>query len=125
MRVRSLQRRCFITALFAVVLSPVAVYAQQSERMRRVGALFGWPETDPATRAIVNAFTQALEHYGWVEGKNIRIEYRFAAGDPTLFKTYASELVASSPDVIIASTGTAVVALRDQAHYPHRRGTTP
>src|SRR5215813_372746 len=107
MRVRSLQRRCFITALFAVVLSPVAAYAQQPGRMRRVGALFGWPENDPATRAIVNALTQALKHYGWVEGLNIWIDYRFAAGNPTLFKTYASELDALSPDVIVASTGTA------------------
>ena len=62
----------------------------------------------------MTAFAQALERFGWVEGKNIRIDYRFAAGDPALFKTYAAELVGLSPDAILASTPPAVVALRSR-----------
>ena len=60
------------------------------------------------------AFAEALSRYGWVKDKNIQIDYRFAAGDPALFKTYAAELVGLVPDVILASTLPAVVALRQQ-----------
>jgi putative tryptophan/tyrosine transport system substrate-binding protein len=63
---------------------------------------------------MVTAFAQALGRLGWVEGKNIRIDWRFAAGDPTLFKSYAAELVGLSPDTILASTLSAVAALREQ-----------
>jgi putative ABC transport system substrate-binding protein len=57
---------------------------------------------------------QALGRFGWVEGKNIRIDYRFAASDPVLFKTYAAELVGLAPDAILASASSAVAALRQQ-----------
>ena len=69
---------------------PLAGHAQQPERMRRVGWLIPWSENDPQTRASVMVFAQALGRFGWVEGRNIRIDYRFAAGDLTLFKTYAA-----------------------------------
>jgi putative ABC transport system substrate-binding protein len=111
---RSLGRRTFITALGGVVLWPLAGRAQQPERVRRLGVLMPWSENDPVAQASVNAFAQALAGFGWVEGKNIRIDYRFAAGDPTLLKTYASELVGSSPQVILASTPQAVAAVRQQ-----------
>jgi putative ABC transport system substrate-binding protein len=62
---------------------------------------------------LVTAFTQALAGFGWVEGRNILIDYRFAAGDRTLFKTYAAELVGLSPDAILATTPPAVAALRE------------
>src|SRR5271166_5448866 len=93
---------------------PVAGHAQQPERVRRVGVLLGFSENDPFTQGIVSAFAQALAGFGWVEGKNIRTDYRFAAGDPALFKTYAAELVGLSPDVILGSPGTVVPALREQ-----------
>jgi len=75
-----------------------------------------FPENDPLAQAMVTAFTQALPRFGWVEGKNIRIDYRFAAGDPTLFKTDAAELVGLRPDAILAGTPQAVAALRQQTH---------
>jgi putative ABC transport system substrate-binding protein len=62
----------------------------------------------------MKAFAQALGRLGWVEGNNIRIDYRSAAGDPTLFKTYAAELVGQSPDAIPATSSAAVDALRKQ-----------
>jgi putative ABC transport system substrate-binding protein len=62
----------------------------------------------------VNAFAQRLERFGWVPGKNIQVDYRYASGDPNLFKTYAAELVGGSPDAILASSTPAVAALRQQ-----------
>jgi putative ABC transport system substrate-binding protein len=82
--------------------------------MRRLGVLMPFPENDPLQGAIVTAFAQAVGHFGWVEGKNIRIDWRFAANDPALFRTYAEELVGLSPDVILASTPPAVFSLRNQ-----------
>jgi putative tryptophan/tyrosine transport system substrate-binding protein len=93
---------------------PLAGHAQQPERVRRIGVLIAFPENDPNTQALVTAFAQALGRFGWIEGKNIRIDYRFAAGDPALFKTYAAELVGMSPDAILATTPPAVAALREQ-----------
>jgi putative tryptophan/tyrosine transport system substrate-binding protein len=65
-------------------------------------------------RASVTAFVQALRRFGWVEGQNIRIDYRFAAGDPTLLKAYAAELVGMSPDAILTGGSAAVAALQQQ-----------
>jgi putative ABC transport system substrate-binding protein len=115
MQPRSLGRRVFITVVGAAAW-PLAGHAQQPERIRRVGVLMPFPEFDPKTQAIVTAFSQALGRFGWVEGKNIRIDYRFAAGDPTLYKTYAAELVGLSPDVLLAGASPAVSPLRQQTH---------
>jgi putative ABC transport system substrate-binding protein len=112
--IRSLRRRAFITVLAGAAAWPLAGHAQQPERVRRVGVLMPFPENDTDTQALVTAFARALERFGWVEGKNIRIDYRFAAGDPTLFKTYAAELVGLSPDAILASTPPVVAAVRQQ-----------
>jgi putative ABC transport system substrate-binding protein len=109
-----LKRRAFIAVLGGVAAWPLVGHAQQSEQVRRVGVLNAFPENDPVNRASVAAFVGALEHLGWVEGENIRIDYRFAAGDPTLFKTYGAELVGLSPDAILASNTPAVAALRQQ-----------
>ena len=73
-----------------------------------------YPENDPRAQAFVTAFAQALGRFGWVEGENIRIDYRFAAGDPTLYKTYAAELVGLMPHAILAEASPAVAALREQ-----------
>jgi putative tryptophan/tyrosine transport system substrate-binding protein len=110
-----MRRREFIAlAGGAAVAWPLAGRAQQPERVRRVGVLLPSPENDPITQAFVTTFALALERFGWVEGKNIRFDYRFAADDPALFKTYAAELVGLSPDAILASTPPAVVALHQQ-----------
>jgi putative tryptophan/tyrosine transport system substrate-binding protein len=108
------RRRGFITVLGSAAVWPLAGHAQQPERLRRVGVLIAFPENKPSAQAFVTAFAQALGRFGWVEGKNIRIDYRFAAGNPTLFKAYAAELVGLSPDAILASTMPAVAALRQQ-----------
>jgi putative ABC transport system substrate-binding protein len=89
-------------------------HAQQPERVRRVGVLIAFPESHPFAQAFVAAFRQALGRLGWVDGKNIRIDYRFAAGDPALFKAYATELVNLGPDALLASTAPALAALQQQ-----------
>ena len=109
-----MRRREFITILGGTLARPLAGHGQQPERIHRVGVLLPFPENDPVTQAIVAAFAQALGHLGWSAGENIRIDYRFAAGDPALFKTYAAELVGLSPDAILASTPQAVAAVRQQ-----------
>jgi putative ABC transport system substrate-binding protein len=110
-----MRRRDFISLLGGAVAAwPLASRAQRAERVRRVGVLIAFPEDDPFARAYVTAFAQGLEQLGWINGRNIRIDYRFAAGDPALFKAYATELVSVTPDVILASTGPALVALRAQ-----------
>ena len=114
MQAQTLGRRRFIAILVGAVAWPLAGHSQQPERIRRVGVLIDRPEDFPPTCATVAAFGSTLADFGWVEGKNIRIDYRFAAGNPTLFKTYAAELVGLSPDVILASTTPGLAAVREQ-----------
>ena len=110
-----MRRREFVQLAAGEAMAwPLAGHARQPEHMRRIGVLIAFPENDPFTQAIVTAFAQALGRFGWIEGKNIRTDYRFAAGDPALFKTYAAELVGLSPDAILATTPPAVAALREQ-----------
>jgi len=107
-----MRRREFLALVSGAAAWPLGARAQQ--RVRRVGMLIGFSENDPFTQRIVSAFARALAGFGWVEGKNIQIDYRFAAGDPTLYKTFAAELVGLAPDAILASPVPGVAALRQQ-----------
>ena len=111
-----MRRRGFIAVFGGAAVWPLAGSAQPAERLRRLGALMGFSEQDPFARNIGSAFTQALGRFGWVEGKNLRTDYRFAAADPALLETYAAELVSLAPDAILASPAPAVAALRQQTH---------
>jgi putative ABC transport system substrate-binding protein len=82
--------------------------------MRRIGVLMGNPSKDPVGQALATALMQGLRALDWHEGDNLRIEWRWAGGVPALFQRYAGELVALSPDVILAQTSPAVVALRQE-----------
>jgi putative tryptophan/tyrosine transport system substrate-binding protein len=106
-----MKRREFITLLGGGAAGwPLAVRAQQPERMRRIGVLTsGAIADDPDGRARSAAFLQGLQQLGWTDGRNIRIDYRWGAGDADNLRKYAAELVALAPDVILAS-GTATVA---------------
>jgi putative ABC transport system substrate-binding protein len=105
----------FIILLGSVAAAwPLAGHAQQPERVRRVAVLIGFSENDPFAQRLLSAFADALGRFGWVEGNNIRIDYRFAAGNPTLYKTYAAELVGAVPDAILAAPAPALAALREQ-----------
>jgi putative ABC transport system substrate-binding protein len=108
-----MRRREFIT-LFggAAAAWPLAARAQQAERVRRIGFLQGLAENDPEAEARGKAFRQGLAALGWTEGRDIWIEYRYAAGDATRIKAYAAELVNSGPDLIVANGSPVVAALK-------------
>jgi putative tryptophan/tyrosine transport system substrate-binding protein len=113
MQLDQLKRREFITLLCGTAVAwPLAARAQQPGRMRRVGLLVGLAEDDPETKSRVRAFRLGLRDADWVEGRNIRIDYRFSAGDPARAKQYAAELVSLSPDVIVGNSTPVLSALR-------------
>jgi putative ABC transport system substrate-binding protein len=108
-----MRRRHFIMLLGgAAAIWPLAARAQQPERMRRIGVLMNLAVGDPEGEARSAAFLQALQQLGWSDGRNIRIDYRWAAGDASLFQRYAEELLALAPDVILAAATPSVQALQ-------------
>ena len=108
-----MKRREFITLLGGGAAAwPVVARAQQSERMRRIGVLMSGSADDPAALAQISAFAQGLQEHGWSVGVNVRIDYRWGAGDVDHFRKYAAELVALAPDVILATAGSIVAALQ-------------
>src|SRR5215831_6078789 len=108
-----MKRRQFITLLGGAAAAwPLAARAQQPERMRRIGVLLSAVESDPRGLEYITAFAQGLAELGWIVGRNVRIEYRWGAGDLDRFRRYAAELVALSPDVVLASAGSIVGAFQ-------------
>jgi putative ABC transport system substrate-binding protein len=104
-----MKRREFITMLGgAAVAWPVAARAQQGEPMRRIGVLMYLAADDAEGQARLAAFTQAMKQLGWSEGRNVRIDTRWATADD--IRRHAAELAALAPDVLVAGTGTATVA---------------
>ena len=96
-------RREFITLLGSAAAAwPLAARAQQPARMRRIGMLLGFAESDPELPARLAAFRHSLERLGWKEGHNVRTEYRWGAGDPTRMRVHAKELIGTSPDILVA-----------------------
>ena len=98
----TMRRRQFITLLGGAAAAwPLAARAQQPTRMRRIGVLVGLAEDDPEIRARLAAFRQGLEKRGWSEGRNVRIDFRFAPASAQM-QVLAKELVALQPDVILS-----------------------
>jgi putative ABC transport system substrate-binding protein len=107
------RRREFITLLgCAVTAWPLAARAQQPAQVRRIGVLMPFAEDHPVGQARVAAFLQGLRQLGWTDGHNVRIDYRWSAGDSDNIHKFASELIALGPDVVMAFTSAAVTALR-------------
>jgi putative ABC transport system substrate-binding protein len=110
-----MKRREFITLLGGgTVVWPLAVRAQQGERMRRIGVLMPQAADDPEYQARLAAFLQGLQELGWTVGRNVRIDYRWGAGDAERIRRYAAELAALAPDIILA-TGASTVGPLQQA----------
>jgi putative ABC transport system substrate-binding protein len=111
-----MRRRQFITLLGGATVSsaawPLAVRAQQAERMRHIGVLLPYAADDAETQTRMGAFLQALALSGWTIGRNLRIDIRWAAFDPERMRKHATELVALAPDVILAHANAAVGALQ-------------
>jgi putative ABC transport system substrate-binding protein len=109
-----MRRREFMTVLGGAAIGwPLAARAQ-GERMRRIGVLMGIAESDPARQSFVTAFTEALQELGWSSGRNIRIEYRWGAGDAERIRNFARELVEMQLDLIVGHTTPVVAALKAQ-----------
>src|SRR5215475_10754943 len=107
---RHTKRREFISLLGGAAAWPLKVRAQQVDRVQQVGVLMGPAESDPEAQSEVAAFRQGLQKLGRT-GRNVRIAYRWAAGDANRMRTLARELVALQPDAIFAVTTPAVTAL--------------
>ena len=107
-----IRRREFIVLLGGAASWPLAARAQQGERMRRVGALMNLATDDPMGQVRVAAFVQGLQAAGWWDGRNVRIDTRWAGADPANYRKYAAELIALGPDVVLASTTAAVAQLQ-------------
>src|SRR5437016_3606107 len=105
-----MRRREFITLLGGAAAAwPLAARAQQPERMRRIGVLMSADEDDPEGKAQLSGFSQELAALGWTDGRNLRTEIRWGGGNVNRARTFAKELVALQPDVILAQ-GTPVTA---------------
>jgi putative ABC transport system substrate-binding protein len=98
---------------------PFAARAQQPDRVRRIGVLSAYAETDPLQRGYSGAFQRGLRDFGWINGRNIRVDYRWSAGDVARMRALAAELVGLSPDVILTTnTPTTSAALQETRTIP-------
>jgi len=109
------KRREFITFLGGAVAQPLAARAQQGDRMRRIGALMGYAESDPEAQAHIVAFREQLQKLGWTQGRNVQIDTCWAAPDDAESRQRcAKEIVALQPDVILSNTTPTTTALLQQ-----------
>jgi putative tryptophan/tyrosine transport system substrate-binding protein len=108
-----MRRREFIAGLTGAISWPLVARAQ-GERMRRIGMLVGLAENERDDQANLSALREGLAKLGWIEGRNMRIDVRFGAGEPDRIRAYAAELVDLAPDVIFANGGAAASALQQR-----------
>jgi putative ABC transport system substrate-binding protein len=106
-----MRRRDFITLFGGAAAWPVVARAQQREPNPRIGVLMNSAADDPDGQARLGGFRQGLQEFGWMDGRNVRIDYRWAKYDGDR-RSYAAELVALTPDVIMASTSSSVAFLQ-------------
>ena len=111
-----MKRRAFITLLSGATIAwPLAARAQQTERVRRIGVLMGWPESDSEAQSEFAAFVQELRKLGWADGRNLRIDSRWAMpAHPESMHRFAKELVALQPELILSQSTPATAALLQQ-----------
>jgi putative ABC transport system substrate-binding protein len=109
-----MRRREFIAGLGSAAAWPVVAQAQQSDRVRRIGMLMAFDETDPEQKRLRSAFTQALADLGWTDGRNVRMDLRWGASgaDIDRIRTLAQELVGLQPDIIVTGSTPATIALQ-------------
>jgi putative ABC transport system substrate-binding protein len=103
-------RREFITLLGGAAAWPIAARAQQAERVRLIGVLVASAADDSVFQARVAAFQQGLAQLGWTDGRNVRLDIRWATTNADALRRHAAELAALAPDVLVAATGTATTA---------------
>ena len=112
-----MRRREFITLFGGAAAWPLAARAQQPDRVRRIGVLMGYAETDREGQAFVAAFREGLQKLGWAENRNMRIDYRWATpDDANSIQRSAKELVALQPDLILSNNTPTTAAMLQQTH---------
>ena len=107
-----MRRREFIVGLGGSAAWPLAARAQRGDRVRRIGVLMGRDENDPVAKTRLSAFTQALAHLGWTDGRNVRMDLRWWGGDINRIRALAQELVGLQPDIILATSTVSTAALQ-------------
>jgi putative ABC transport system substrate-binding protein len=112
-----MRRRDFIAGIAgAAAIWPLAARAQLSEKMRRVGVFSVLAADDPDSKTGTAAFDQELERLGWSEGRNVHIDYRFAAGRLDRYSSLTQELIALKPDVLVVQSTPATAAMQSETH---------
>jgi putative ABC transport system substrate-binding protein len=107
-----MRRRQLLGILGGAAVWPVASKAQQASPARRLGVLMGYAEGDPLAKVLLTDFTQALSEFGWIKGRNLRMDVRWAPGNTDLMHTFARELVSLQPDVILTNSTPVTAALK-------------
>jgi putative tryptophan/tyrosine transport system substrate-binding protein len=108
-----MRRRDFMKAIAGSAAGwPLAARAQRPERMLRMSVLLGLAQQDPEAIARVKAFQLGMRDFGWIEGRNVQIDYRFAGNNQDSINRNVTELVQLAPDVIVANTTPILAALR-------------
>src|SRR5262249_45217420 len=110
-----MRRRDLIGLLCTAAIWPLAARAQPAERMHRIGVLMFQPRDDAGAQAELAAFTRALADFGWVEGRNIQLDVRWAGSDAEIVRSRARELVAHKPDLLISRSTPTTAALKAEA----------
>ena len=108
-----MRRREFIAAVGGAVAWPVAAWAQQPDRFRRIGVLMSLAEDDTEGQQWLSIFRQSLGELSWVDGRNLSVQHRWAAGNLETARAHAADLIALKPDVAAQST-TALIALKEK-----------
>jgi putative tryptophan/tyrosine transport system substrate-binding protein len=109
-----MRRRDFIGGLGATVAWPLAARAQQSDRVRQIGVLLADEENDPEMKVWISGFLQGLRELGWTDGRNLRMQVRWAAGNVERMRMFAKELVELQPDVIVGSSTPVTAVLQHE-----------
>ena len=110
-----MRRREFVSLLCgAAVAGPIAAGAQQRERARRIRVVMGYPESNPNAQLQVAAFRQQLRKLGWVEGENVRIDFRYGADDPNRIRALATELLDLGPDLMVSNSNLVTSILQSE-----------
>jgi putative tryptophan/tyrosine transport system substrate-binding protein len=114
-----MRRREFIAGIGSAAAWPLAAVAQ-SGSTRRIGVLMSSSESDLEYQNFIKIFVRQLQDLGWMDGRNLRIDYRWAAADPDRLETFAKELVELKPDLLVSQNTPTTAALLQQTRTPNR-----
>src|SRR6476661_3186836 len=110
-----MRRRDFIMLAGGAALAwPLAAHAQQAERVRRIGVVMAYAESDPNGQMQVAAFRQELQKLGWLEGNNLQIDFRYAADNPVRIRALAIELLGMSPNLMVSNSNFVTAILQSE-----------